>query len=344
MAICYDRFLKWAKEHFGEENLSYAKSGEEICAPSPFEHDEKTHLWMNPSGGKSKHPENGSYRCWYTDKSGSLVSLVSELEGIPYEDAEAKLYDKPTLAELTTTALETFGRKQVSSSSKNFNQTNAGLVSLPPDCYHLEGSESPPAKRVQNYLLSRKIRSTDFYYSYAFGWSDRVIIPYRNNTHQLVWYNARDITEKQKLRYRKPETGVDTTSQISQENVLFEAPGSQNQLELTLVVEGEFDAMSLAQSGISSVACGGKKVSSGQWNQLKLRKVVLAFDNDSKGAEAVAHNAREYESLFGRKALRIRPPHPFKDWNAFLIKESEKVILSYVQKNVRPVQSLKPSF
>ena len=69
MGVDFETFYDWCKDRFGEANLKvrHTAHGDEICTHSYFAErrgipDNKFHLWMNPSGGKSKHPETGSYR------------------------------------------------------------------------------------------------------------------------------------------------------------------------------------------------------------------------------------------------------------------------------------------
>jgi hypothetical protein len=93
--VDYDMFLEWAQDRFGEANIKIRNTahGTEICTHSYFARrqgidDHKFHLWMSPSGGKSKHPEYGSYRCWLTDSMGSLVTLVANYDHIEFDEAE----------------------------------------------------------------------------------------------------------------------------------------------------------------------------------------------------------------------------------------------------------------
>ena len=119
MAVDFDVFYDWAKDYFGESNLKIKNTshGAEICTHSIWSEkkigktDTKFHLWMNPSGGKSKHPEMGSYRCWLTDEMGSLVSLVSRLENLEWEEAKARMSVKCSLLDLEQQVQELFGQK-----------------------------------------------------------------------------------------------------------------------------------------------------------------------------------------------------------------------------------------
>ena len=76
MAIDFNIFRTWAEEKFKKIDVK----GSEIKLNSIFaDNDDKFHLWCSPSGGKNARPY-GVYHCWKTDKKGSLISLVMEVE------------------------------------------------------------------------------------------------------------------------------------------------------------------------------------------------------------------------------------------------------------------------
>ena len=76
MAIEKEIFVQWAEKYFDKVDVR----GDEVRINSIFaESDSKQHLWCNPAGGKNQRPY-GVYHCWKTDRKGSLVSLVMEIE------------------------------------------------------------------------------------------------------------------------------------------------------------------------------------------------------------------------------------------------------------------------
>ena len=82
MSINFDRFLHWAESRFDDVKVR----GGEVLLNSIFCDDRKHHLWCNPAGGKTGF-EGGVYHCWKSDRSGSLVKLVMEVDKCPYEEA-----------------------------------------------------------------------------------------------------------------------------------------------------------------------------------------------------------------------------------------------------------------
>ena len=75
MQIEFDAFLDWANKRFSNVLIK----GTEIRLNSIFTEDKGHHLWCNPSGGK-KSVKFGVYHCFKTDKKGTLVNLVMDVE------------------------------------------------------------------------------------------------------------------------------------------------------------------------------------------------------------------------------------------------------------------------
>jgi hypothetical protein len=86
--------------------------------------------------------------------------------------------------------------------------------------------------------------------------------------------------------------------------------------EPLIVVEGVFDALSLAVCGWSSIATIGRPV---PWlPEICARRVVwLAFDANRPGEDAVACWAQR---LSAARVQRLLPPHRCKDWNTALVR------------------------
>lgn len=91
---------------------------------------------------------------------------------------------------------------------------------------------------------------------------------------------------------------------------------------LVIIVEGLFDALSLAVCGFSSLATVGRHTS---WLQefCDGKKVLLAFDANKPGEAETNH----YRSLLkGVNVSRIIPPHHSKDWNTALLKSGAAIL------------------
>ncbi|MCM0082222.1 toprim domain-containing protein [Geomonas sp. Red32] len=93
-----------------------------------------------------------------------------------------------------------------------------------------------------------------------------------------------------------------------------------------IVVEGLFDALSLAVSGWSSVATIGRHV---PWlaEVSRGRTVWAAFDAGRPG-EANAESYRK--QLLGAEVRRLPPPPRCKDWNTALVKRGREAVSKWV--------------
>lgn len=330
-------FLQWAKDYFGEENISFARGGEEICTNSPFTEDFKHHLWMNPSGGKSDNPENGSYRCWYTDRSGSLVKLVADLEGIDWEEALELISEQVSLRELEKRLDKFF---QVEAVQSTVFQSNAGLLQLPENTYLIDslGKNETFYHRATQYLKNRKIPTDDLFVCTSGWYGNRIVIPYYNKRRELVWWNARTLSSDPKvLRYMKPNISSDTG--ISQENVFFmrSFPKPNSQI---LIMEGEFDVIALHVCGIHAASCGGgKSLSDNQINLLRPYIPVLAFDADGPGKQALIKVGKRLLEQGFKDIFYVRPPSKYKDWNKLYIETDAETVNSYIKKHIKRFHS-----
>jgi hypothetical protein len=94
-----------------------------------------------------------------------------------------------------------------------------------------------------------------------------------------------------------------------------------------ILVEGLFDALSLAACGFASVALIGRWA---PWlpDAVAGRTVWLAFDNGRPGEQEVA---RYRERLRTSDVRRMLPPERRKDWNTALVKLGCSSVIKYVR-------------
>lgn len=326
--IDYDTFYDWVKDRFGEENIEL--HGDEICVPSIFTEDHKHHLWMNPYGGK-KERENGVFRCWYTNNRGSLVSLVSLVDKISYDEAEELICNSLSLRALEKKVEEFFSNKTEPEVTTPIVPTEG--LQLPPHTYLIDSmSNGFDKKRATEYLADRKIPTDNLYFCTDGDYKNRIIIPYYTEDNKLVWFNARTISRaKGVTRYMKPND-----KRFSQEDALYftKYPRHKSKIYLT---EGEFDAISLTCCGFTGVACGGKSLSEGQIEIIRKYIPVLSFDTDEGkkmdyGQYALMEVGKQLLEKGFDEIYFVRPPKGFKDWNALLKDTNPDVIKHYIAK------------
>lgn len=334
MPIDFDSFYEWAKDHFGEENLKIKNTahGTEICTHSIWSEkklgktDNKYHLWMNPTGGKSKHPELGSYRCWLTDEMGSLIGLVAEIDNLDWEQAETLLCGGSSLRDLERQVHEFFEQKVPTEIRKT--EANS-KIELPPSTYLIEKMPSNHTMRLkaEGYLKKRKIPNNGLYVCVAGDYKNRIVLPYYGPSGELIYYNARTMSEsKNTLRYMKCPTTV-----VDQKEVLFMTDWPKPKSKI-YIMEGEFDAITLKMAGVTGCACGGKFMSETQIDLIKQYEPVLAFDSDAAGLEAMLNIGNSLLEQGFPKVGYVRPPKAFKDWNGLLVNRNLETVREYLNR------------
>jgi hypothetical protein len=97
-----------------------------------------------------------------------------------------------------------------------------------------------------------------------------------------------------------------------------------------VIVEGLFDALSLASCGFACIATIGRPV---PWlaEIAAGRTVLLAFDASRSGDEEAARLQTE---MRGAEAHRIRPPGRSKDWNTALVKRGRAAVSRWLEQAV----------
>lgn len=331
MAIDFDTFLKWASGHFGDENLRL--KGNEILTHTPFAEDHKFHLWMNPGGGK-REISGGAYRCWYTDRSGSLIALVAELDNISYEEAEEILTGTTSLRTLEKQVHEFFNSKE----EDVIIETPKVDLDLPPFSYSIDHMTCTNRwkQKATTYLEGRKIPTTGLYVCTGGDYSNRIIIPYLDPNGKLVYFNARTMSDKKSvIRYMKPDDKA-----LNQTEVLYCPKWPRNGTKIYLT-EGEFDTISLHLCGLASAAFAGKSMSGSQIEMIRSYIPVLSFDNDEgsrrdTGGEALIENGEKLLASGFKEIYYVRPPVGFKDWNSLLQAKNESTVVEYIKKFEKP--------
>jgi hypothetical protein len=103
-----------------------------------------------------------------------------------------------------------------------------------------------------------------------------------------------------------------------------------------ILVEGLFDALSLAVCGRSSVATVGRWA---PWlPQVCAGKLVwLAFDGNRPGETEAARHKR---ALAGADTRRLLPPAPSKDWNTALVKRGRATVEIWLDRHLAAEQKI----
>jgi DNA primase len=321
MQIEFDAFLDWANKRFSNVLIK----GNEIRLNSVFAEDKGHHLWCNPSGGK-KGVVFGVYHCFKTDKKGTLVNLVMDVEKCDFYTALRVLRGSARVTSKELVEILDLPEKNIN------NKKNE--IKLPEYCEKINKFSNRKIHLTAiDYLDKRKIDFNDFYVCYDGSYNNRIIIPYFDFQKRLIYFNSRALHET-RLRYLGPPKTIG----VGKEDVLYfpEIP-KDKKIYLT---EGEFDAYSLFLSGLSSAACGGKNLSDIQASVLSKFNICLCLDLDKAGTAALKSMKTKLDAFNSssekNRITIIRPAEGYKDWNEMLIKFNKDVIKSYVEKFERP--------
>jgi DNA primase len=328
MAIDFDAFKNWAENKFGIKNVIV--KGNEVRINSIFaEADEKHHLWCNPSGGKNQRPF-GVYHCFKSDRKGSLVSLVMDVEKCSKPIAMQLLgitkYKGRPIEEMDSDYL-------TEEEEKDFDLTFK-TVSLPPFTFPVKKAPLTWYQKATNYLAERGFSNDKFHVCTSGKYINRIIIPYHYKNGELIYFNARSMgNEEPKYRGPEKECGV------GKEDVLFFTNFPEKEEKIYLC-EGEFDALSLNIAGFNAVACGGKNLGEKQSLMLAYYKVCLALDRDEAGQSAIKKMVNMlfscgYTDPESRISI-VLPPQDFKDWNALYKQHGLRIVKEFVNSKEKP--------
>jgi len=331
MTIEFETFTAWAESRFDKITIK----GPEVCLNSIFDSDNKFHLWCNPSGGKNKRPF-GVYHCWKTDKKGSLVNLVMQVDNCDRDAALQTLgiskYKGRPIEEMDSEPDVKVPTWDVSLLEKS--------LSFPPHTHLITRAPENWYRRAKTYLDERKISVNNLYVNIGGKYYGRILIPYSSPNGNLIYFNGRTITGSE-LRYRGPEKECG----VGKEDVLYFTSFPEPYSKIYLC-EGEFDAMSLATCGLIGVACGGKQLSDKQATILSNYRVCLALDLDEAGQFAIE---KMYQKLLSiclinpvNRITKVQPPQNYKDWNSFYCSFDAKIVKGYIEKTEEQLESEMP--
>lgn len=344
MGVDFNAFLGWSQSQFGEENV--VVKGHEVHINSPWVPDDaKFKLACDPSGGK-RGIENGVYRCFKTERKGTLVRLVMDFEYCDYPEAIDILEGGGTLRELEKRLEEFFAAKNGAAPEPSAPPPG---IELPEHCELITRlPDRDPAKaEAAGYLTGRKIPPDGFYYCGDGLYRQRVIIPYYDSRGNLIYFNGRALNPKSSLRYLGPPKELG----IGKGDVLYAHQWPKAGTRV-YVCEGEFDARTLNLCGFYGFACGGRYLTEKQLMMLRPYKVCMAFDSDRAGYDAQIGKSFQIDERMTRKDIvgtdkvdlgnallkagfknvtYVRPPKVFKDWNKMMCEVGPDMVAAYIR-------------
>jgi DNA primase len=319
MAIDFDNFIQWAEEKFQDVIVK----GNEVRINSIFTEDQKHHLWCNPYGGKH-HRDDGCYRCFKTDKKGTLIGLVMEVDNCSYTEAKEILSGNTPIGVLEDRLNDFFNNKD------KVEEILPNSIRLPEDTYLIDELPKTSLLKMEAewYLTKRKLPTKGLYICLSGDYKNRIIIPYYNENGKLIYFNGRKLDNKG-LRYLGPEEKI---YHVGKGDVLYtpEWPNPGDKIYLT---EGEFDALTLFICGFHGMACGGKYLTDKQVEMLRKYDVCLALDEDEAGFSGVIGMGKQLMEAQTPSISFVRPPKNLKDWNKMLVNFKPEIIKGWIERN-----------
>lgn len=314
---------KWLEARFGEVRVQ----GRNLCVCAP---------WPSPDGRPdtkfhlSVWPEGNCYHNWRPpNNSGSLVSLVSELDGCSFAEAVQKIGATESEGRVTADAFDAALKRVAEMGTKSLEAKTAiartAPALLPPTFCLFDdpvANGDPLAKRAAEYVESRGIVAAPFGIGYCRAASGRksgprmdgrVVVPYFGRHGGVEYWTARSV-DGEEPKYVNPVAGANGC--VGKGAVLWCGDWTKRGGDL-FVVEGAFDAVSLATAGIHVVAVGGSQVTPEQERLIASfapARVVLAFDADEAGRRGTATAAKSLKAR-GLRVGRVEVPDGYKDWN-----------------------------
>lgn len=305
--IDFDNFLSWAERTFTDVEIS----GDEIKVNSIFADDVKRHLWCNPS--------KNAYHCWKSNASGNLFELVSRVDKCSRQEAAARLCGNDVRG-LEERLERFFADKQKPPPPP------PPKFALPPDTFLIRDLRPGLRRDAERYLERRKIPFGNLRLCLTGKYAKRIIIPYYGPDGGLIYWNARDITDRSKVKYLGPDAEVG----VGKGDVIFTESWPVAGTKMYLA-EGEFDAMSLTLSGVHGAACGGKELTDNQVDILRPFRVCICFDTDKSGGQALNKIGDKLLGSGVREVTYVRPPVNYKDWNKMFSSLGGNIVSLYVQ-------------
>jgi hypothetical protein len=321
--IDFDLFTHWAEERFPGQVVV---KGNEVRINSIFADDHKFHLWCSPGGGKHLR-EDGCYRCFKTDKRGTLLGLVMLVDNCSYGEAKETLNCGGIPLHELEKQLD-----EILDQPVREEKPLSKVITLPPETYLIDDLPGINRSRqeAERYLRKRKLPTEKMYFCVSGDYRNRIIIPYYDAYGNLIYFNGRHIG-KSTLRYFGPPKEIG----VGKGDVLFMPHWPQHGSKI-YVTEGEFDSISLYICGFNSAACGGKFLTDKQVEMLRPYRICLALDADSSGLQAVIDMGDKLISRGIKSVTYVRPPDEVKDWNKLLQDYNENIVKHYVEKFEKP--------
>jgi DNA primase len=329
MQVDFDSFVEWCEDRF---NGDVVVKGKEVRINSIFTDDDNHHhLWCSPSGGKH-HRDYGVFHCFKTDKKGTLIGLIMEVDNCSYDEAKEILTGATSVRDLEDLLDEFFKKKE-----EEIEKVEQAKLQLPPSFLITDLSKTNFLRlQSESYLLARKLPIEGFYIGIDDDYGNRIIIPYYDSAGKLIYFNSRALNDNG-LRYLGPKKDLG----VGKLDVIYvpQWPAKGSRIYLT---EGEFDALTLYICGFNAAACGGKTLGEKQIDYLRGYNICLALDEDAAGFSGIIEMGKKLIANQFSDITFVRPPKGLKDWNKMLKLFKAEIIQAWIHENEKKFDEWTP--
>ena len=337
--------------------VSLKKTGKNFKGLCPF-HKEKTPSFI-------VSPEKQIYHCFGCGKGGNVFNFLMSVENISYIESIQRV-----ASDLGITIPDYRSNEEKASSSEYDFLYKTNQIAN-------EYFSSQFSSQAQKYLESRKLKSETLK-RYAVGYAqnkwdglinhprfksinksffeqlglvqkkdksdhyfdrfrNRIIFPFFNLSGQIVGFGGRRLNENDQPKYlNSPESKIYKKSELLYG--LHQAISTIREKKAVIIVEGYFDLLRLADSGIQNViASSGTALSESQGRIIKryTDTAIFAYDSDEAGIKAAIRNSQILESLDLRVSMILLPkPH---DPDSYLLEEGKEAFTELVKNRITPL-------
>lgn len=249
--------------------------GDEYHWDCPLCGDRRKRLYVNVN--------THSAWCFNCEFRGSIISLISAIEGISFKEALEIYKSHHGVFQMPEQIKDEVIQKiNKVSYSRYFSKVP---VDLPDDYTELDGSDSITGKMIYKYLKKRgvtdeQIRTHRFGFCYEGRYRKRAILPIFEQGELRYWV-ARAIEKKAQLKELSP---VVESNQFGKSEVIFNVDRASILFNSLVLAEGIFDALTFGDVGCSIL---GHHLSNAQLEVLLGYKdyltdgIYIAMDEDA---------------------------------------------------------------
>ena len=322
-----DKLIQWVEAR--SNSLGPCKvSARKIQINSPWYPDKKFHCALIPSMGKF-----GGFKDYKSGKSGTVVRFISEMDRITWKEAAALICKawspsqsvKPTKPKPEEEIHLKFPKGSIFIDAKLIDEDDWAY-----DAAKWLKKRGLLFTDYEFYLCTedRKVKQEGVQREYTQRLSDRILVPIRDASGDLVHWVARTMNPNEKVRYQEPYQGE---SKIAKDETFF-APSWDFEGKTLMLIEGVFCVLSIFKCGFYAASSMGARLSPDQARILRQMDVdlVIAYDNDEPGKIASLLATIEY----GRSCKFVFPPQGH-DWNSAYVEYGQSWITDFISRRTR---------